>query len=225
MTNDKNSVDLEKLSSSLKVVDTANSNLNNMHISNVISEIDADLAKISFEHGNCFKDYKDNLDVLISKVDSLKSDMTELTKSLEKTINSFSDIETDTKFRKNALLNNLEEAVESSNITKIPEVVTEETAEVQENSSINTIPIGLGIAASGIAGSVGAVVVDSMVPTEKKDPIPEYEEPVEIVEKVKKPEEELDESIAREEKFDDVTPYHASRDRKVIDKFYDEEDN
>lgn len=215
MTNDKNSIDLEKLSSSLKVVDTANSSLNNMHLSNIISGIDTNLAKVSFEHGNCFKDYKDNLDELISKVDGLKSDMNELTKSLEKTINSFSDIEKDVSFRKTDMLLN--------EVTKIPEVVTGETSEVQENSTINTIPIGLGIAASGIAGSVGAVVVDSMVPTEKKDPIPEYEEPVEIVEKVKKTEEEIDESIAREEKFDDVTPYHASRDRKVIDKFYDED--
>ncbi len=227
MTSDKNSVDLEKLSNSLKVVENATNNLNNMSISNIVLDIDNDLTKINFEHGNCFKDYKELIDSLVTQIDDLKVDTNELTKGLEKTINSFSEIEKDTSFRKIDLSNNMENALEGSTVTRIPAASTEQTSEteVQTKDPINTIPIGLGIAASGIAGSVGAVVVDSMMPTEKKDPIPDYEENVAVVEKAKKKENEYDEFVASEHKFDDVTPYHASRDRETIDKFYDGNDN
>ena len=214
MTNDKNSLDLEKLSNSLKVLETANNNLNNMSISNTILELDNDLNKISFEHGNCFKDYKEDLDSLVSGIDKLKRELNELNIALEKTVNSFSDIE-NVKFRKEDLLTSADE------VTKI---TPPEETEVNEKSSINTIPIGLGIAASGIAGSAGMVAVDSILPHEEKDPLPEYEENTEIVEKIQKPEEQIDEFIAREEKFDDVTPYHAARDKEVIEKFYDDEE-
>ena len=218
MTNDKNSLDLEKLSGSLKVLEKANNSLNNMSLSNTILELDNDLNKINFEHGNCFKDYKEYLDSLISEIDKLKREVNELDISLEKTINSFSDIEK-TKFRKEDLLTSADQ------VTKIPEPdTTTEQTEVSEKSSINTIPIGLGIAASGIAGAAGMVAVDSMLPPEEKDPLPEYEENIEIVEKKKEEGKPTDEFLAREEKFDDVTPYHASRDKEVIEKFYDEED-
>ncbi|MBQ3297635.1 MAG: hypothetical protein IJG97_02385 [Bacilli bacterium] len=221
----KNSVDLEKLINSLKVVEVANDNLNNMSLSNIIMDIDNDLTKLNFEHGNCFKDYKEILDSLINELDTLKVETNELVKSLGKTINNFSNIENSISFRKTDLLNSLGGAVENNNVTKIPEPVTETDSSVQEQDPINTVPIGLGIAASGIAGSVGAVIADSMMPSEQKDVIPDYEEPTEIVEKVEKSKEELDESIAREEKFDDVSPYHAERNKEVIDKFYAEKDN
>ena len=215
MNNDKNSVDLEKLTSSLKLVEDANNNLNNLNLSNIILDLDTDLNKINFEHGNCLNDYRELIESLTNQIDSLKTEINELNIGLEKTIKSFSDVESDVQFRTTDLL---------TDVTKIPEVPTD-VPTIQEKEIINTIPIGLGIAASGIAGAVGAVAVDSMMPTEKQDPLPEYEEKIEMVEKKEEPEEELDESIAREVKFDDVSPYHASRDKEVIDKFYDEEDN
>ena len=223
--NNQNSVDLEKLTNSLKVVEVANDNLNNMSLSNIIMDIDSDLTKWNFEHGNCFKDYKEVLDSLIKELDNLKVETSELAKSLGKTISNFYNKKKNISFRKTDLLNNLSSAVENSNVNKIPEPVTETDSGIQEQDPINTVPVGLGIAASGIAGSVGAVIVDSMMPSEQKDVIPDYEEPTEIVERVEKSKEELDESIAREEKFDDVSPYHAERNKEVIDKFYAEKDN
>ena len=213
MSTDKNTVDLEKLSSSLKVIEGINNSINDLKLSNIVLDIDNNISKISFEHGNCFSGYKEILDSLIDSTNKLKSEVNELDKLLEKTISSFSDIE-NVNFRKEDLL---------TDVTKIPEVETE-TTEVQEKSSINTIPIGLGIGAAGIAGSVGMVAADSMglIDDKKKDDIPEYNEQVAIVEKKEEPDED-EEFIAHEEKFDDVTPYHASRDKDVMDKFYDEE--
>ena len=213
MTNDSNRVDLEKLSNSLKVVENANNNLNNMSLSNLVSELDNDLNKVNFEHGHCLKGYKELLDSLIKEIESLKIEVNELDVGLNKSINSFKDIE----YRKTDLLNNLD-----GEVTKIPEVNNQQEVETKE--PINTVPIGLGIAAAGIAGSVGAVAVDSMMPIEKKEVIPEYEETV--VEERQKPveKEPEEEYLASETKFDDVTPYHASRNKEVLDKFYDEED-
>lgn len=215
MSTDKNTVDLEKLSSSLKVIEGINNSINDLKLSNIVLDIDNNISIISFEHGNCFSGYKEILDSLIDSTNKLKSEVNELDKSLEKTISSFSDIE-NVSFRKEDLL---------TDVTKIPEVETE-TTEVQEKSSINTIPIGLGIGAAGIAGSVGMVAADSMglIDDKKKDDIPEYNDQVAIVEKKEEPDED-EEFIAHEEKFDDVTPYHASRDKDVMDKFYDEEED
>ena len=121
--NNQNSVDLEKLTNSLKVVEVANDNLNNMSLSNIIMDIDSDLTKWNFEHGNCFKDYKEVLDSLIKELDNLKVETSELAKSLGKTISNFSNIEKNISFRKTDLLNNLSNAVENSNVNKIPEPV------------------------------------------------------------------------------------------------------
>ncbi|MBQ6497432.1 MAG: hypothetical protein IJI58_01805 [Bacilli bacterium] len=213
MANDTNTVDLDKLTGSFKVIEEANNSLNSVSLSNIVLDLDNDLSKISFEHGNCFSNYKDDLDVLTNEIDKLKSEVNELNAALEKTIKSFADPESKSFIGTNLL----------NNVTQIP-VTGQTTSEVQESNPINTIPIGLGIAASGIAGSVGAVAVDSMFHNNDNDIIPDYEEPgVEIVEKKINDEPELDDSIAREPTFDDVTPYHASRDKEVIDKFYNDD--
>ncbi len=202
MNKDTNTVDLDKLTSSLKIIDEVNNSLNNTSLSNIVLELDNELNKLNFEHGNCLKDYKEDLDNLTIEIDKLKTDINEFNIALDKTVKSFSNVE---DIKQSDLLNN---------VSQLP------TTEIKEDKTVNTVPVGLGIAASGIAGSVGAVVVDSMFHNEEKDTIPDYDEPrVEVVEK-KKP--EFDESIARETKFDDVTPYHASRDKEELSKFYDE---
>lgn len=233
MTNDKNIVDLEKLSNSLKVIEDTNNSINNMKLSNIVLDIDTELSKVNFEHGNCLNDYRDTLDSLVAEIDKLKININELSKGLEKTINSFSDVE-ETNFRRTDLSTDVSQILaDEKTVTKIPEPTTEAelTQESTSQGSINTVPIGLGIGAAGIAGSVGMVAADSLgLLKGKEDPIPNYREsaePTEYVEKVDKDEdlEVEDVFVAHNEKFDDVTPYHAERDKDVIDKFYDDEEN
>lgn len=229
MTTDKNVVDLEKLSNSLKVVEDTNNSINDLKLSNIVLDIDTELSKVNFEHGNCLNNYRDILDSLVALIDELKVNINELSKGLEKTINKFSDTE-DISFRKTDLSTDLSQILtDNKTVTKIPEPTldSEETTQESTNQgSINTIPIGLGIGAAGIAGSVGMVAADSLGLLEgKEDPIPNYRESAEYVEKIDKKEDKNDEFIAHSEKFDDVTPYHASRDKDIIDKFYDDEEN
>lgn len=229
MTTDKNVVDLEKLSNSLKVVEDTNNSINDLKLSNIVLDIDTELSKVNFEHGNCLNNYRDILDSLVALIDELKVNINELSKGLEKTINKFSDTE-DISFRKTDLSTDLSQILtDNKTVTKIPEPTLDSEMATQESTnqgSINTIPIGLGIGAAGIAGSVGMVAADSLGLLEgKEDPIPNYRESAEYVEKIDKKEDKNDEFIAHSEKFDDVTPYHASRDKDIIDKFYDDEEN
>lgn len=229
MTTDKNVVDLEKLSNSLKVVEDTNNSINDLKLSNIVLDIDTELSKVNFEHGNCLNNYRDILDSLVALIDELKVNVNELSKGLEKTINKFSDTE-EANFRKTDLSTDLSQILtDNKTVTKIPEPTLDSEMATQESTnqgSINTIPIGLGIGAAGIAGSVGMVAADSLGLLEgKEDPIPNYRESAEYVEKIDKKEDKNDEFIAHSEKFDDVTPYHASRDKDIIDKFYDDEEN
>ena len=80
---------------------------------------------------------------------------------------------------------------------------------VVETAEINTVPIGLGIAASGITGAIGAVVVDSLNDS-KKETIHEVEEPT--------PDEYYQEP-QKEEPMDYQVPYHANRNQEKIDLF------
>ena len=115
----------------------------------------------------------------------------------------------------------MEEA--NSNVTVIPPASTENTgaATTSTTHEINTIPIGLGIAATGITASVGAVIVDGMSGHSNVH----YE--------AYKPEEEADydgiepdhttrSSSIPEEAFESADAYHAARNKKSFDKFYGE---
>lgn len=88
---------------------------------------------------------------------------------------------------------------------------------------INTVPIGLGIAASGITGAVGAVIASDI--HDRKHPHwEEYKE--EIIEE-EKPilGEESTAYIPSDNVFGDPTPYKAARDQESIRKFYDNDNS
>ena len=126
----------------------------------------------------------------------------------------------------------------TNDITKIPPVeqTTQQEVETKTSSHINTVPIGLGIAAAGISGSIGAIILDSM--NDKKNPINtkanfnELEDykglDAETEEKPKKKkEEELKEIVEiKEEKQKEEMPhpYHAVRNKEVLNKFRDDDE-
>lgn len=127
---------------------------------------------------------------------------------------------------------------QSMSSTTVPPV-TQQPAETT-SSSYNTVPIGLGIAAAGITGALGAVIIDDKKYKEKQRRKMYYDD--------KNSEEDLQlegtydtqNNINQRESFtsstsvinksnlremEESTPYHASRDRNSINKFYDEQDD
>ena len=108
------------------------------------------------------------------------------------------------------------------NVTKISPVTEESTTETQ--SEVNTVPIGLGIAATGIAGSVGAVVLDSLnyKVGKGKDKFGEHKDSESNY--IEYADDSYDDDMETEEGFD-VPEYHASRDKAAMNKFYGEQIN
>lgn len=234
MNEDKNFLNLQALNSSLKTIENVDNYVNDMSLDNIMLEIKKDLKKINFEHGNCFTGYQGLIDNIMIELNDVKTDISSLSTSLNKTVESFDDFER-TDFRKTTAANELKDSVGESNVTTIPPANSQTTTtipepEIEEKEPINTVPIGLGIAATGIAGSVGAVVLDSMHYSPNKQ-VEKYDDQPETVEKRQAPlmediaeKDDLDEDdfISSDHTFDDVTPYHATRDKKSMDKFYDE---
>lgn len=115
---------------------------------------------------------------------------------------------------------------DQSNITTIPPVETPKQEVVQEQP-YSTVPIGLGIAATGISAAAGTVLVDSMYegtsPRPKKFEIENYNDEDSYDEN-----DEEEDTIKAEpypKKVEEyIPPYHAARVQPSDNIFYDYED-
>ncbi len=116
--------------------------------------------------------------------------------------------------------------------------VTEQPAK-NTTSSYNTVPIGLGIAAAGITGALGAVIIDDKKYKESKKRRMYYDDRNSDDDLKLEGTYDTSNNISQRESFASKnsnfdkqnlkeiadTPYHASRDRNSMNKFYDEEDD
>ena len=270
-------IDIDKVSDSVKLLDSLDNCLNNVDLTDILVDIEEEIKKINFEHGNCITSYKEYIDIMVDDLWDVKRGVSKLNLSLSKTMKNYakadelntSDLkelsnlfgEPITKINPETLgssfkkveVTNLATQVESTtvdpttnpvtsptdpvqtpdpgqgNITQIPPVTTENpttpgvTNTTTTSSEINTVPIGLGIAATGIAASAGAVVVGTMK-QKQKDNIPYYDDGTNS-EKEEETFYEPDEyeEYEKEHRFAEVTPYHASRDKQAMNKFYGED--
>lgn len=109
----------------------------------------------------------------------------------------------------------------NGSVKTISPVETEEPAKTE----INTVPIGLGIAATGITGAVGAVVLDS-ISQPKHTHLETYREPIEyqtpkeepIIKNITETPQDSAEILEEQE------PYQAHRDLKQLDKYYSDDE-
>ena len=115
------------------------------------------------------------------------------------------------------------------NITTIPPVQTEQT-KVVEQQPYSTVPIGLGIAATGISAAAGTVYVDSMYEgnnhnsNNSKIKVDNYEDE-ESYEDNSEEEEETIKAEPYPKKVEEyIPPYHASRTPESNNIYYDFEE-
>ena len=210
MNEQLNTVNIEELQKSLETITSMEQCINNVNPFSYFTEIETDIRQINFEHANCISNYRNIINTINDKIEELKRNLLQLQDALTTTIHNFSSNE----------LNNNNHSTLTTSITQIPkansnepEIISSEPIESQE--PVNTIPIGLGIGAAGIAGSVGSIILNSRN-SEKNSQIEEYH-----------PTEEESNVVSSNEKaaeidhiFDDDSPYHATRDSGVMDKFY-----
>ena len=211
--------------------------INNTNIYEGIQDLEKEITKINLEHGNCIDNYKDNLKAVSNEIELLQNDLKKLFESLNFVIeienngnisdmNHIKKIATyyDNTSVGNNLLNLFKQT--NSNIStiiamnqeKIAQDVNNQFSNNIDNESYNTIPIGLGIAASGISAAAGTVLVDSMYQTDnsKSSEIENLEDYENEEEK-----QEQDDSKSKYEMDEIPTPYHASRDKIIANKFYE----
>ncbi len=133
------------------------------------------------------------------------------------------------------LRKSMAQSMSSSTVPPVTQQPTETTS-----SSYNTVPIGLGIAAAGITGALGAVIIDDKKYKENKKRKMYYDDRNSDDDIQLEGTYDTSNNINQRESFasensiidkqnlkeiEDNTPYHASRDRNSINKFYDEEDD
>ena len=213
MNNNKNYINIDKLQSSIESLNLLNDKIAATNLNKEFLEMEKKIKRIDFEHGNSFIKYKNDISILEQKYEDVKSNLKKLQNSLQVTVEQFASKEEN----KNSFQIDLKSM--STNLTQIPKVEPEQeiVEQQQQTQTINTIPIGLGIATAGIAGSVGAVVLDS-IKDKKRDNLEEYH-PTEIREKISEEEDNKTAEIAVSN-FEDISPYHASKNGQEMNKFY-----
>lgn len=241
-------IDIERISDSLETITSIENIVNYTDLASNFDELDQYFKKVNFEHANCLY-YKDHLDDIYDNLDTIKRKINELTEYLRKTKISYESTNEITnknpkkEISPSSIATSLHKALENE-VTKIP---SEQAMTEQETSQpINTVPIGIAIGATGVAGSVGAVVVNELyggnyeeyeledyVDNEELPDLMDENHKKKIEKKQKKePEKEVEESNFAD---DYVEPYQAVRREREADKYYgnqlqnleldDEEDN
>lgn len=219
-------IDKERLSGSIKALNEVEDYLNNKYLLNNILEVEDLIRNTNINHNNCIENYKDKINSILEEIQKLKKSINKLNDSVTITLNEFSeadqfktkDIEdifgkfnSSTDVSSLSVNNNLNVA---NNVKVFKENMATSVIGVAD-VEINTVPVGLGIAAAGITGAVGAVVVDSMMDKSKTKTNESFNE-LETYEEEKQ-------EVKEEKEIDEVpTPYFASRDRVKNDKFYDD---
>ena len=229
-------IDKERLNGSVETLDCIENCLTTRNLSNDFIDIEEIIKNTNFYHNNCIRNYKDKIDYIIDEIENVRKEISKLNSVLNKTINEFSQAE---ELKTNdvenifedfhckvdvsnlSINNNLKVANNTSlfkeNVNVLKNTILKDNDLIQNigtnvtetNSSINTVPIGIGIGAAGVTAAAATVYVDSINKNEKKE---EKQEPQE--EKI-----EEDKYEMKEEEV--ITPYFANRDKTKSDKFYD----
>lgn len=244
-------IDKERLNGSIKTLNSIEDSLSARDLSTSFIDIEEKLKNINFNHNNCINYYKESINYILEELNYLKKDINTLSNSMNITLKEFSSVDelkandidnifsyfnnnTDTN---NLSVNNNLKVANNINLFKDNLINGLGTNTSEVNNSVNTIPAGLGIAAAGITGAVGAVIVDSKkTPThhEEYDYKPEEEirydmeemnyeneeHKEEVYDDIEEPKNEQIVEPKKEEEI--INPYSANRNKETTDKFYDE---
>jgi len=240
-------IDLEKLSSSVEVLSSMENIINLVNFAESFEDIEKCFRQTNFEHSNCLS-YKESLETIYYDIEFIKRRINELSEAIRKTIanymniNSFSedDIKEFSEIYKISSGNDLAKLVgadvtvsfknlatnivnQNNSVTTVP--VPETTPEpTTNNEPINTWPIGIAIGATGIAGSIGAVILDDIYSKRegkyKSKSRRRNELEIEDYNEDDIMEEDYDYSQIRKSTGAVQGPYQAARLEREADRFY-----
>lgn len=228
-------IDTNKLMKSFETVNSIETCISTHNFHDYFFEMEDYIDSINLKHGKCINGYQDRIYEIIESIDKIKNKVNLLTDSLRKTIDNINVAEgnSQTKVNENnevQLRNNLEPIQNNDSSTVIVPLPTPSLEETKNDGlfpeGYNTTPIGLGIAAAGVTGAIGAIVIDSSIPKSAKKKKTSYEIDNEGTN------EYIDYEIADEAeekpivslKIDpSMTSYQAIRNHENMKKFYAED--
>lgn len=249
--NKEGHIDLDQISHSINTLTSLENIINSVDLADFFEEIEKEFKQINFEHSSCIN-YKESLGIIYSDLEKIKKQINELTDALRRTknnyatINTFSegDIKEFTEIYKttearaellklvgnakqvdvNSLTADIAGSINNntSTVTTIPTPAP--TTPQEESKIVDTVPIGVGIGVTGIAGSIGAVIVDDMYQKKEKTNkvvenndvyVEDYKEDVPT-----EPEEGYNYNKIRDELGIVQGPYRAARLNRESDRYY-----
>ncbi len=237
MTGELN-LDIEKLKNSFETVKSVEAHIFTHNCHEYFFEMEDYIDSVNLKHNKCFSGYQERIYEITESIDKIKNKINFLADSLSKTITMYEEIDSevprqefdvertnsDVELRQNLQTTNNDS---SQVIIPVPKPVIEEKQEGLFPEGYDTTPIGLGIAAAGLTGAAGAIVIDSMMPKSAKSNKPKYEVDDDDINDYHDYQiaDEAEEKPVISLKIDpSMTSYQASRNKEEMKKFYADED-
>lgn len=224
------SIDCEKINSSINNLIPVYNLINNSNIYEGLQDVENKITKINLEHENCISNYKEQIRSLYNEIDILKKDINNLFEGLNYTADKASNGKINDINHIKKIAGYYQGTTASKNLFNLFKQVGTSISNTQEES-YSTIPIGLGIASSGITAAAGTVLVDSMYEkgnnkNNEIEYLEEYETEDTSNQRIENNEEQVQKNseVSKYEMDEIPAPYHASRDKIIVNKIYGEED-
>ena len=164
--NYKVSLDYDKINVSVKNLIFLENALYNRNLFLPFDDMTSFLQEINFEHDHCFN-YKNYLERIYSDLIDIKRLISELRISLEETAMKYNDKEELTGDHLKSLLGFYQDTnFQRGLLTDLNSSISMNT---DSNEIIDAVPIGVAIGVTGVAGSLGAVAVNSLFGSQPKE--------------------------------------------------------
>ena len=219
-------INYSKIFDTLKVLNVLEDVVSSVDFSIHFEDMESYFREINMEHDNCIQ-YKKYLDNIFYDLKMMRDKMVELNHSLSQSSLSFINKEELTSDRFDKLLTLFPNIDFKNQLTTELENPCPYPTDT-EQEEFNAVPIGVAIGATGVAGAIGAVVVDAIYnPKGKKsskkiDSIEDYQSDEDYSYTTPVSQESSTDSLLEE---DDNGSYSAVRDSRNADQYYGDQWN
>ena len=248
-------IDIEKLNDTIETLSSVENCINNVDLIDNFKDLESYFNSINLEHNNCINNYKIYINQIETNINKVRKMINNLCDNLRVVVDEYGNIEEVSKKDLNKLSTNFRniykekfrKKIETSlgevtlleggynsyqdnnNLTVIPTPDPTQVETTNQQSSFNTVPIGIAIGAAGIAGAIGAVVIEEKygkVRRRKPEIIEDYRYRDDL--------EAADYGYTNDEiefgKYGKKSnmqngPYHASRSEREADRYYGNDTN
>ena len=226
-------IKFDKVASSIGMLSSIENHISHGELEKYFAEMEKIINSTNYNHDNCISNYKQYLNEILLDISSIKSEIKALNSQLKGIITEFDSIDEinhrDLKKQEFSTLkvandmnnpNNTTPGISEEDINPITPVVQEEYNESKDF----TIPIAIGVAATGIVGSISAIIIDNNKRKRKKPNLDfeDYTSSDDIEIEEKKKNQTAQDTLMNQNSNEvfEPSPYKAVRDKRSADENY-----